>query len=348
MLRPKHDLSRRRRTAVMLGRHRSPWVGVSMWTSVPDLMALSVLVGITGRAAAVVAAGPTAARDKTRRNCAARSRFKSCSGALGEVQAFCIRPGFTSAGPWGATLQRHRTPRRIGPLAVQACGRTATPNRKSFVRWRNDLHDERRRLLGGPEGARNLVAHRGERLHIGGDGVGVALRQLGKGLPWHDGGELAPVGPHALLQRGHDLLLGPAAEAGLLVGRQIGPVEDAEVRYLESHLLARQRTGHVRLAEEVAGRVAVDTAAELHEVLAARNLDARALRLGRLCCRNGDGNGRQRGEPCCNSTVGIAMYEFSPGKSRASTSRPPKRNGRTRIVRPPGQLGNRRLGGGAT
>src|SRR5581483_6381916 len=98
------------------------------------------------------------------------------------------------------------------------------------------------------------------------------------------------------------LLLGPAAETRLLVGREVGPVEHAEARNLEAHLRPAERACHVRLAEEVSGRVAIDAAAEWHEVLAARDLDPRRLRPGGRCRDQGECPGRHE----CRELTGCA------------------------------------------
>ena len=74
-----------------------------------------------------------------------------------------------------------------------------------------------------------------------------------------------------LLDRGDDLRVGPAAEAGLLVRRQVGADEGAEARQLEADVGAAEVARHVRIAEEVARRVAVVATRDGDEILAARD-----------------------------------------------------------------------------
>ena len=67
----------------------------------------------------------------------------------------------------------------------------------------------------------------------------------------------APVGPDARLQGGHDLFLGPVAEARRLVRRQIGPDKDPEAGNLKADIGTTEVEIHVGLTKEVSWRVAI-------------------------------------------------------------------------------------------
>ena len=67
-----------------------------------------------------------------------------------------------------------------------------------------------------------------------------------------------------------DVVLAPVAEAGFPVGGEVRTVEHPEPRNLETDLGTAEKARRVRLAEEVARRMAVGAEALRHQVFAAR------------------------------------------------------------------------------
>ena len=106
-------------------------------------------------------------------------------------------------------------------------------------------------------------------LEIGGDRLRVGFREMGKRAPRHDRRELAAVRPSAGLERRRDLRLGPFAEPGLRIRRQIRRDEGAEAGDFKAHVRTAEIARHIRLAEKISRRVAVETTAEGHEIFAA-------------------------------------------------------------------------------
>ena len=133
---------------------------------------------------------------------------------------------------------------------------------------RHDLHHKPGRRLGRTERPRHLVLDRRNAAQERDHGLGVLRREVGKGMPRHDRRQHAAVRPGALLESGDDLGVGPGAKPGLLVGCQVGAMKDAEARNLEADVGAAEKARHVGLAEEVARRVAVVAAGDVHQILA--------------------------------------------------------------------------------
>ena len=123
----------------------------------------------------------------------------------------------------------------------------------------------------GPTGSGTLLLTGGRLFRNAAIAVDVFLGESCEGVPGHDRRELAPVRPHAGLQRGDDLFRAPVAEAGL-VGRQIGADEDAEPGNFKSDIRAAKKARHVRLAEKVSRGVAVVAPGDRDEIFAARDL----------------------------------------------------------------------------
>src|SRR5262245_33927397 len=142
---------------------------------------------------------------------------------------------------------------------------------------RQDRHPEHRRPLIRTKRAGNLVGDRGETAQILDDGGGIGFRQRGVTAPRHAGGKDATVGPHACLNSRYDLVLGPSAEACIVVGREVGRDEGAQAGHLVSQVRTSQEPGRIRPPEKVAGRVAVAASAEVHEIFSARDLCALAV-----------------------------------------------------------------------
>jgi hypothetical protein len=109
------------------------------------------------------------------------------------------------------------------------------------------------------------------------------MRQL---LPRHDGSKPSSIRPNARGDSRDDLIIGPAAKAGFLVWRQIAPDDGPDAGNRESDIGTCQRAGKVRLAQEIARRMAVVAAGDGGEILA--TLDLRV-------CRRGSGGAKNRG-----------------------------------------------------
>ena len=109
-------------------------------------------------------------------------------------------------------------------------------------------------------------------LQVSDNGLGISVRELAVGVVRHDWHELPTVGsdagPHCL----DDVGLASLTEPGLGIRGEIGRVEDAKAGDLEADLRSGQRTLHVRLAEERAGRMAAGAIHDGHQVLAALGL----------------------------------------------------------------------------
>jgi hypothetical protein len=134
-------------------------------------------------------------------------------------------------------------------------------------------HDHRqvgsRRLLVGPNRTGYLVPDRLQALEIGGKCPGIAIRQLAVGVIRHDRHKLTPVGSDAGSHRRDDVGLSPVAEPCLGIRGQVGRVEDAEARNLETDLRSSQRTLQIGFAEEGAGSVTAGAIHDGDQVLAA-------------------------------------------------------------------------------
>src|SRR5205814_7608370 len=90
-----------------------------------------------------------------------------------------------------------------------------------------------------------------------------------RSVPRHDRRQDAAVRPFTALYRLHDLLPGPATDAGLFVGCDVRADKDTLTRNLEAHIRAAEKARHVGIPEEVSRRVAVVAAAERDEIFAA-------------------------------------------------------------------------------
>ena len=101
---------------------------------------------------------------------------------------------------------------------------------------------------------------------------GIILGEVGKGPPRHDWSEFAAIGPLAGLNGSDDLRHRPVTKAGFRIGCQIRAMKYAKAWNLEPYFRAAEIPRHVRLAKEIPGRVAVDTASERYQVFATLDL----------------------------------------------------------------------------
>ena len=120
----------------------------------------------------------------------------------------------------------------------------------------------------GPNGPGTLFFTSGMDLEKYRDRRGVVLGEVGEGAPRHDWRQVRghPAACRSAMRQ-YDLIDRPLAETGVRIGCQIRAVEYAKAWNLEAYLRAAEITRHVRLAEEIPRRVAVDTASEFTKYL---------------------------------------------------------------------------------
>ena len=102
----------------------------------------------------------------------------------------------------------------------------------------------------GPNGPGTAFFTGGRLLQIGDDRQRVLPVEMGEILPRHDRREHAAVRADSGGEGGDDLVVGPGAEAGLLVGRQVAADERAQARQAEADVGAAEGAGKIGLAEE--------------------------------------------------------------------------------------------------
>jgi hypothetical protein len=129
----------------------------------------------------------------------------------------------------------------------------------------------------------HLVLDRLERAQIGDDAVEVTRRENLIESGRHDFGEPHAVRADALLQRGLDLRVGPIADAGLLVGRDVGR-GDVERRFVETQA-PRQRLVELRAVRSHRRVAVVAGHHRIDQLLAA--LDRRLRRDRHGGCQHG-------------------------------------------------------------
>src|SRR4051812_4949594 len=119
---------------------------------------------------------------------------------------------------------------------------------------RHDPEHEHRDFDAWLERAGNLVTDRGYALQECGDRLDIIRGKIRKCVPRHDRRQDATIRPNTGLQRGDNLLRGPAADAGLLVGRDVGPGKGTKARNFECYLRSAEKACHVGFAEEISWR----------------------------------------------------------------------------------------------
>src|SRR5579871_1892492 len=155
---------------------------------------------------------------------------------------------------------------------------------------RQHVHDEDGDLLRGAKRPGNRMLHRRQALQVG-DGRGcIRLSQFGIGPPRHDRREFTSIRPFSGGEGGENLLPLPRAETGLLVGRQVPADKYTEVGDGESDIGAAEKLRHVGLAEKAAGRVAIGTGGESHEIFSPLDLS-----IGRARLRQSKSGGSKHG-----------------------------------------------------
>jgi len=110
------------------------------------------------------------------------------------------------------------------------------------------------------------MRYRWQALEIVDNRQGVGLRQGSISMPRHDRRQYPPGGRLSRCQRGHDLLVSPATQSGLLIRRQVRPDENPQSGNCETDIRSPEKSRHVRLAKEAARRVAIRAAAKGDEI----------------------------------------------------------------------------------
>jgi hypothetical protein len=106
---------------------------------------------------------------------------------------------------------------------ISLTGLALLRRRGSGFTRRQDPKHKTRHFFPRSERTRHLVADWFQALQECPDRHGIILRQMRKSVPRHDRRQCAAVRAHPGLDRGDDLLCGPTADAGFLVGRDVGP-----------------------------------------------------------------------------------------------------------------------------